>query len=135
MKIAAVDFGRRRIGIAATGAHGVIFPAAVIEQRSRKLSLAAVVRRLAELEVEHVIVGWPLKMNGAAGVQALAAEKFADELRLMTGLTVDLFDERLSSYEARERLREVSVRNRRDQPLDAVAACVILESWLQSRKR
>lgn len=135
MKVAAVDFGRRRIGIAATGAHGVVFPAAVIEQRSRKLSLAAVGRRLAELEAERVIVGWPLKMDGAAGVQALAAEKFAHELHLMTGLAVELFDERLSSYEARERLREAPVRNRRDKPLDAVAACVILESWLQSRQR
>jgi putative Holliday junction resolvase len=135
MIIAAVDYGRRRIGIAATGEHGVVFPAAVIEQRSRKLSLEAVGRRLAELGAERVIVGWPLNMDGSAGVQAAAAEKFAAELRLTTGLTVDLFDERLSSYEARERLRAAPARIQRGKPLDAVAACVILESWVQSQKR
>ena len=135
MIIAAVDFGKSRIGIAATGEHGVVFPAGIIEQRSRKLSLEAVGRRLAELGVDRVIVGWPLHMDGTAGAQAVAAEKFAAELRLTTGLAVDLFDERLSSYEARERLREAPARRKRGRPLDAVAACVILESWLQSRKR
>jgi putative Holliday junction resolvase len=135
MIIAAVDYGRRRIGIAATGVHGVVFPAAVIEQRSRKLSLEAVGRRLAELGAERVIVGWPLNMDGSAGVQAVAAEKFAAELRLTTGLIVDLFDERLSSYEAQERLRAAPAQIKRGKPLDAVAACVILESWVQSQKR
>ena len=135
MIIAAVDFGKSRIGIAATGEHGVVFPAGIIEQRSRKLSLEAVGRRLAELGAGRVIVGWPLHMDGTAGAQAIAAEKFAAELRLTTGLAVDLFDERLSSYEARERLREAPARRKRSRPLDAVAACVILESWLQSRKR
>jgi len=48
---------------------------------------------------------------------------------------VDLFDERLSSYEARERLRAAPARIQRGKPLDAVAACVILESWVQSQKR
>jgi putative holliday junction resolvase len=131
----AVDYGRKRIGIAATADHGVIFPAAVIQQRSRKLSLEAVSRRLTELEAEHIVVGWPLNMDGSAGTQALAAEKFASELRLMTGLTVVLFDERLSSCEAQERMRDAHVRNKRGKPLDAVAACVILESWLQNQKR
>lgn len=135
MIIAAIDFGRRRIGIAATGEHGVVFPAAVIEERSRKLSLDAVGRRLAELKVDRVIVGWPLNMDGTPGSQAIAAERFAAELRLMTGLTVELFDERLSSFEARERLREAPGRRKRGRPLDAFAACVILESWLQSREQ
>ena len=61
-------------------------------------------------------------------------KKFAAELRLMTGLTVDLFDERLSSYEARERLREAPAPRKRGKPLDAVAACVILESWMRNQK-
>lgn len=132
MTIAAVDFGKRRIGIATRGPHGVVLPVAVIEQRSRKLALAAVGSRLTELDVERVIVGWPLNMDGTAGAQARAAEKFATDLRQTTGLVVEMFDERLSSFEASERLRELPAGRKRGRPLDAVAACVILESWIRS---
>jgi putative holliday junction resolvase len=135
MVITAVDYGRYRIGIAATGEHNVVFPAGVIEQQSRKRSLEAVGRRLAELKADLVIVGLPLNMDGTLGPQAAAAEKFAAELRLITAMTVELFDERLTSFEASARLRDIPERRKRGRPLDAVAACVILESWLQNRKQ
>jgi putative Holliday junction resolvase len=133
--VAAVDYGRKWIGIAATAGHGVVFPAGVIEQHSRRHSLEAVRQRLAELGAERVIVGWPINMDGSAGTQAVAAEKFADELRQMSGLAVDMFDERLTSYEASERLSALPRHHRRSQRVDAVAACIILESWLQNSKR
>jgi putative holliday junction resolvase len=135
MTIAAVDYGRRWIGIAATGGHGVVFPAGVIEQRSRRQSLETLSQRLAELGAERVIVGWPINIDGSAGTPAVAAEKFADELRQMTGLVVEMFDERLTSYEASERLSALPPRHHRRKRVDAVAACIILESWLQSRQR
>jgi putative Holliday junction resolvase len=109
-------------------------PVATIEQHTRASSLAAVKDHLTEYNVERVIVGWPLNMDGSAGRQAKAAEKFAEELRLTTGLPVELYDERLSSFEARARLQELPPRGRRRPSVDALAACVILESWLQSRK-
>jgi putative Holliday junction resolvase len=135
MIVIAIDHGRRRIGIAATGARGVVVPVRAIEERSLKLSVEAVARCLAELKADLAIVGLPLKMDGTRGSQAFAAERFADELRLTTGLTIELFDERLTSFEARERLRDIPEGRKRGRSLDAVAACVILESWLQNRKQ
>jgi putative Holliday junction resolvase len=135
MVVIAIDHGRRRIGIATTGEHKVVVPVATVEERSLKLSVEAVAHCLAQQKADLVIVGLPLNMDGTRGSQALAAERFADELRLTTGLTVELFDERLTSFEARERLRNLPDRRKRGPSPDAVAACVILESWLQNRKQ
>jgi putative Holliday junction resolvase len=131
--IAALDFGARRIGIAVVRSD-VVVPVGVIEQRSRKLAITEVTRRLVLLGADAVVVGLPLNMDGRAGPQAIAAEKFAIELRVSSGLPVELYDERLSSFEARERLLSVPGRRRRGAQVDALAACIILESWLGKRK-
>jgi putative pre-16S rRNA nuclease len=133
MTIASLDFGKRRIGLAlAYGDHGAVIPLEVIERKSLARDLDRVVARLAELEVSQVIVGLPLNMDGTGGPQAHAATRFADQLRDTSGLVVELFDERLTSFEARERLRESGGRRPRGG-IDAIAAAVILEGWLARR--
>jgi putative holliday junction resolvase len=130
MTIASLDFGKRRIGLAlAYGDHGAVIPLEVIERKSLARDLDRVAARLAELEVSQVIVGLPLNMDGTEGPQTEVAIRFADQLRDTSGLVVELFDERLTSFEARERLRESGGRRPRDG-IDAIAAAVILESWL-----
>ena len=124
--VVGIDFGRKRIGLAALHGDGLVLPFATIVQDSRKASLAAVVRHLAELDCKRVVVGLPLNMDGTAGPAALAARRFAEELRLVTAVPVELHDERLSSIEARARMRESPGRKKRDSHDDAVAACVIL---------
>jgi putative Holliday junction resolvase len=134
MSIASIDFGKRRIGLAlAYGERGAVIPIEVIERSSLVRDLARVVARLAELEVSHVIVGLPLNMDGTEGPQARAAAQFAHQLREASGLVVDLFDERLTSFEARNRLLESGGRRPRGG-IDALAAAIILESWLASMK-
>jgi putative Holliday junction resolvase len=136
MAIAAIDYGKRRLGIAAADDGGtIVYPAGLIERKSLKLDLARLASRLGELEVTRVIIGLPLNMNGSAGPAARAAEKFAHDLHLATGLPVELHDERLSTFEAEERLRGLSGRRRRTGEVDAVAAVVILESWLSKAGR
>jgi putative holliday junction resolvase len=136
MTTAAIDYGKRRLGIAAVDPLGiVVYPVGTIERTSLERDLAMLSARLKQLEVTQVIVGLPLNMDGSAGPIAHAAEKFAQQLRDATGLPVELFDERLSSFEARERLKSISQKYRRDDALDAVAATVILESWLRSSGR
>jgi putative holliday junction resolvase len=133
MTIASLDFGKRRIGLAlAYGDHGAVIPLEVIERKSLARDLYRVVARLAELEVSQVVVGLPLNMDGTEGPQAQAATRFADRLRDTSGLVVELFDERLTSFEARERLRESGGRRPRGG-IDAIAAAVILEGWLARR--
>jgi putative holliday junction resolvase len=133
MTIASLDFGKRRIGLAlAYGNHGAVIPLEVIKRKSLAHDLDRVVARLAELEVSQVIVGLPLNMDGTEGAQAQAATRFADQLRDTSGLVVELFDERLTSFEARERLRESGGRRPRGG-IDAIAATVVLEGWLGRR--
>jgi putative holliday junction resolvase len=136
MIIAAIDYGRRRLGIAACESSGIVaYPVGVIQRRSLKRDLAALNERLRELEARRVIVGLPLNMDGTIGPAARAAEQFARHLRDMTGLEVELHDERLSTFEAEERLKAASKRGRRRAMVDAVAAVVILESWLEAHRQ
>ena len=133
MKVAGIDFGRKRVGIAVAD-EGWVVPVDVLEGLSEAALLDRLGKRLAELAVEHVVVGWPLNMDGSAGFQAHAAERFAEKLRLNTGLTVELHDERLTSFEARLRRPSRTRRGKRPK-LDAIAACVMLEGWLQTQTK
>ena len=136
MVIAAIDFGRRRIGLAVTDPnHAGAYPVQTIERRSLVADLETLRLRFMALEVRRVVVGLPLNMDGTVGPQARAAQIFARRLEDATGLPVELHDERLTSFEAKERLKEIPAgRKRRKLAIDAVAASVILESWLRSRK-
>src|SRR6266446_7995873 len=137
MVIAGIDFGNRRIGLAVSNPDQLsAYPVETIE-RSRSLAadLATLRVRLTALEVRRIVVGLPLNMDGTVGPQARAAQVFARRLEEATGIPVELCDERLSSFEAEERLRGIPVRrNRRKLAIDAVAASVILETWLRSQK-
>jgi putative Holliday junction resolvase len=99
-----------------------------------KSALAAIRSLLAERGISLIVVGLPSNMDGTEGPSARAARTFAEHLGSATGLPVELFDERLSSIEAEERLREASAsRAAKKSSRDAVAAAVILEGWLESR--
>jgi putative Holliday junction resolvase len=137
MVIAGIDFGNRRIGLAIGNSDQLsAYPVETIERgRSLAADLATLRTRLTALEVRRVVVGLPLNMDGTVGPQARAAQVFARHLEEATGIPVELCDERLSSFEAEERLKGIPVRrNRRKLAIDAVAASVILENWLRSQK-
>ncbi len=136
MAIAALDLGKRRIGIAIADDAGLaVHPIGALERRSVVRDLEAIRARLVEFEVTRVVVGLPLNMDGSAGPAARAATAFAHRLHEASGLPVELFDERLTSFEAEERLKELSGRRARDKgTIDAVAASVILEGWLNNRQ-
>jgi putative Holliday junction resolvase len=79
------------------------------------------------------VVGLPLNMDGSEGPAAHAARKFAAHVALELRVTVELFDERLTSFEARYRLGDMAAsRGARKKGIDAVAAAVILEGWMQA---
>jgi len=143
MAIAALDLGKRRIGIAIADNEGLaVSPIGAFERRSLIRDLELIRARLVEFDVSLVVVGMPLNMDGTIGPAARAAEAFADHLRESSGLPVDLFDERLTSFEAEERLQEMSGRRKRNKghrlrekgKIDAVAASIILEGWLTQRR-
>ncbi len=132
MTIAALDVGRRRIGvaIAADPILGVQ-PLGALDRRSFAEDVEGLRAMLAGRGVERIVVGLPLNMDGSEGPAARAARGFADRLQRALGIAVELFDERLTSFEAEERLKGLPVGRRRRKPaVDALAAAVILEGWL-----
>lgn len=89
---------------------------------------------LAPHEVDRVVIGLPLNMDGTEGRQATRARAFGKRLHEHTGIAVDFWDERLTTFEAEDQLRSRGVRaSRRRALIDQVAAEVILRSYLDGR--
>jgi len=105
MTIAALDLGRRRIGVAVTDAASMgAHPVGIVERRALKKDVAAIAAMLRDRRVSTIVVGLPLNMDGSEGPAALSARKFAASIADVLGVAVEMFDERLTSFEARERL-------------------------------
>ena len=136
MAIAALDVGRRRIGVAiAEAGSSAAYPIGAITRRSLARDFEAIGTLLRSRDVKQVVVGLPLNMDGSVGPQAHAVQDFARRLEAAIGLPVSLYDERLSSFEAEERLKESPRKTRHSKTaIDAVAAAVILEGWLQASR-
>lgn len=133
MRVMALDFGERRIGVAISDPTGTLAtPHTVIRRRSKVEDFAAVARLVTELEAERVVVGLPLSLNGEIGPQARRVMRYTQALKQTLDVPVELFDERYSTVTADELLTE-SGRKRR-VPIDAAAAAVILQDYLESQR-
>jgi putative Holliday junction resolvase len=133
MRALGIDFGARRIGVAVSEGQ-IALPVRTLERRGLAKDLEALVRVAREREVDCVVVGLPLRMNGRRGPEAEAAERFAAQVSERLELPVHLMDERLTSVEAERALRDGGRRARdRRGVVDAVAATLILRTWLESR--
>jgi putative Holliday junction resolvase len=133
VRILAVDWGERRIGLAVSDPTGVIATALpTLTVTGRDDALTRVTAVAAEREVERIVVGLPLLMSGERGEAARAAEAFAEALGRRAGLPVETYDERLTSALSARRLHERGVRTGRAKAkVDAGAALALLESYLQ----
>jgi putative Holliday junction resolvase len=133
MTIAAIDFGKKRIGLAISGPELTgAYPLGTVERRSIALDLADIEHRLADRQITRIVVGLPLSRDGSEGPIARAARAFAARLGAHLGLPIDFQDERLSSFEASERMKSSTSARRRKAALDSVAATVILEGWIEA---
>jgi putative Holliday junction resolvase len=111
MAVAALDLGRSRIGIAiAENASLGVQPLGALERRSFAQDVERLSSMLKGRGVERVVVGLPLNMDGSEGPAARAARTFAERLRAALAIAVELFDERLTSFEAEERLKGLAAQ-------------------------
>jgi putative Holliday junction resolvase len=136
MRALGLDIGKRRIGVAVSDPLGLLArPVETVRAVSLNVDVARIAALAKELEAEMIVVGDPLHMSGEAGTMSSRAHKFGEVLRKATGLPVEYCDERLTSVEAERILRDqgVSPRKAREQ-IDAMAAAVILQSYLNSLK-
>jgi putative Holliday junction resolvase len=137
MRYLGLDVGRARIGLAL--ADDVLRTArahATVPRHGGAADLDAIAEVAARYEVTRAVVGLPLNMDGTEGTSARLARAFAASLAARLGVPVELHDERLSTFEASSRLREQGL-SARDQKgiVDAEAAAVILQGWLDGRPR
>jgi len=145
-RILAIDYGRRKIGLAISDLLALTAqPLATFERKNRRDDM----RRLREICAEHhigrILVGHPLRLSGEAGEMAQEASQFAARLRKELGIEVELVDERLTSWESQQitaerkssfsRSRRAPRRSRSQrQNMDHVAAAVLLRDYLDRHR-
>ena len=134
MPVSGIDYGRKRIGLAISEGDQA-YPVGTIERRSLLRDLELIRTQLAGRDVSLIVVGLPINMDGSEGPSAASARAFGERLAAATGIAVEMYDERLTTVEALDRLRDASIsRAKRKSLRDAMAATVMLQGWLDARR-
>ncbi len=136
MVIMAVDLGKARTGIAASDkTEYLASPVKVISEHNRERLLESVAQTATEIKAELIVVGLPKNMDGTEGESAKNARDFAQQLSEKLSLEVKLWDERCTTITAHGYLNDTNTRGKkRKAVVDQVAATVILQSFLDSRR-
>ena len=137
MRILRIDSGETRIGLALSDelemtARGL----SVIERRSKGKDLEAIAASVSEHGVGAIVVGYPLRLNGTAGIQCEKVDRFIAGLRDVVSVPVIAWDETLSTKEAEGLMREAGVKRKKKRGMvDRIAAAVILQDYLNRKSR
>jgi len=135
--IMCLDVSTTAIGIAISdGLRLTANPITTILRKNKKYDVEAILKICSEHEPVALVVGLPLNMDNSPGPMARKAKKFADLLSMNFDIPVIMWDERLSTFEAKERLTASGVSATKHKELiDQVAAQIILESFLKANKK
>jgi putative Holliday junction resolvase len=135
MCILGLDLGKRRIGVAIADASLLgVRPLATLVRTTLPEDFKALRAMIADWRVGRIVLGLPLNMDGSEGTAARHAREFARQLGETTAVPVAFYDERLTSFEARSRLKDFPrKRGERKLLIDQIAATLILEGWLAER--
>jgi putative Holliday junction resolvase len=141
--ILAIDYGKKRLGLALSDELGMTsHPHATWNRVNRRRDLARLRELAHQKKVGRIVVGLPLRLDGTPSEMSEEAKSFAARVEKALGLPVEMMDERLSSWEARqtlatsnsnERVRRGSsgrAETRKQTPLDEIAAAIILQDYL-----
>ena len=136
MRIICVDHGEKRIGIALSDATATIAsPLTVIEHVARAVDAAQVAALAAQHEATLIVIGQSFDEEGHPNAAGRAAARFAEALRTQTSLPVEMWDESHSTQIARASRIELGVsRKKRAGHQDALAAAVILQSYIEAKR-
>ena len=137
MRIMGLDYGSKTLGVAVCDPLGFTAQAVETIVRKEENKLRQTCRRIEaliqEYEITSIILGYPKNMDDSVGDRAKKTEKFKEILEKRTGLLVVLWDERLTTIEADEILRDSGVpASERKKVIDKVAAGIILQSYLNA---
>ena len=133
-KIMAIDYGDARTGVAISDLLcSIVGSTCVVPSRNREKAVADIVKLCKDNMVGKIVVGLPRNMDGTEGVRAELCREFAQILGEATGLTVTMWDERRTTVEAHNILSQHNYHGKkRKNTVDAVAASLILEGYLNS---
>jgi putative Holliday junction resolvase len=135
-RILGLDVGARRIGIAVSDLLGITAQGLdTLQRKNKRTDLGQLELIIRKYEVREIVVGLPLRMSGAEGIQSDKMRVFAEDLRKRFKLPVHFWDERLTSAEANRLLRttELSIE-KRGKAVDRMAAVLILQGWMEGRR-
>ena len=137
MKIMGIDYGDARTGVAISDLLcSIVGSTYVVPSRNTEKAIADIVKLAHDHTVGEIVIGLPKNMNGTEGPRAELCREFAEKLKEATGLPVVLWDERRTTVEAHNILSMHNYHGqKRKNTVDAVAASLILEGYLQFRGR
>lgn len=132
----AVDYGESRTGIAISDeTEFLASPVCIIKEKNTAVAVEKIAQQALELKAEMVVVGHPLNMDGSRGERAEKCTFVKEEVEKLLDIPVILWDERATTKTALNMLTDnKTFGKKRKEVLDAVAATVILENYLQYRK-
>ena len=136
-RVMGIDYGDARTGVALSDLLcSIVGSTSVVPSRNRDKAINDIVRIAKEQDVGQIVVGLPRNMDGSEGPRAQLCREFAELLREATGLEVIMWDERRTTVEAHNILSQHNYHGqKRKNTVDAVAASLILEGYLNSLKR
>lgn len=135
-RVMGVDFGDARTGIAVSDVTGFLASGVgVLRTTGIKSAARAVADEAKRHGVVLIVIGNPINMNGTEGPRSERVRAFAEEVATLTGLPVELFDERLTTAAAHRIMNETDTRGRRrKRAIDALSAEIILQNYLDSHR-
>lgn len=138
MRIMGLDFGSKTVGVAVSDPLGITAQGLEIIRRKEENKLRRTYARIEELiveyQVEEIVLGLPKNMNATEGERAELTREFKDSLERRTGLSVTLWDERLTTVAADRAMMEAGIRREhRKDYVDMIAASLILQGYLDRR--
>jgi putative Holliday junction resolvase len=136
MRILGLDYGSKRIGVAICDELGITaYGVTTIIRRNRKQLLEALSEVIKKYNVEKIVVGYPIRMDGTAGIQCEKVDMFSRVLETSFLLPVIKWDETLTTKEAEDILFQANVRRKKRKGiLDQLAATLILKGYMASLK-
>lgn len=137
MAIMALDVGSKRIGVAVADPSATFgMPLETIERTNLDADLARILALAESYQTQDLVVGDPITLGGERGIAAAKIDVFVERLRRVFSGTIHRVDERLTTAQATKTLIAADVsRKRRKQVVDAMAAALMLESFLARRRR
>lgn len=138
MRIMGLDFGSKTVGVAVTDALGITAQGVEIVRRNSpdklRKTLARIEQLIEQYEVEKIVLGYPVMLDGTEGERVEKTKEFAEKLSRRTGIEIVFQDERLTTVEAYEIMDEAGIKKEdRYKYVDKIAATIILEDYLKSQ--